>query len=211
MMTVNSNMMTVSIKYNSQYADDTLTSYTQQWAARNGDIREAQDKGFVKQYGDFFGGLGFNGTQYAVISSHQTGTAMVVTGDLHYSFMFDHTFYGKITSLQLGESLSDNPEGGKQLDQVEVEFVGLDITGEYNSAQTKEQNHQGDMHKTTYGLMCGNPTPFLEILQAKGIEVNTPLKDMAIASQFEVMASDAPMIDIVGIAESSYMLTPIAA
>lgn len=51
MMTVNSNMMTVSIKYNSQYADDTLTSYTQQWAARNGDIREAQDKGFVKQYG----------------------------------------------------------------------------------------------------------------------------------------------------------------
>ncbi|MFV8758036.1 heme acquisition protein HasA, partial [Yersinia enterocolitica] len=43
-------------------------------------------------------------------------------------------------------------------------------------------------------------------LTAKGIDVNTPLKDMAIASQFEAMVSDMPMIDTVGVVESSDML-----
>ena len=131
---------------------------------------------------------------------------MIVEGDLHYN-MGHHTFYGKMENLELGEYLSDNPSGiGKQLDQVQVKLSGIDLTGEYDPTKTMVENHQGDMHKATYGLMRGNAEPLLEILAAKGIDVNTPLKDMPIASQIDVMASDAPMIDTVGVIESSDML-----
>ncbi|HEN3652009.1 TPA: heme acquisition hemophore HasA, partial [Yersinia enterocolitica] len=188
--------------------DYTISSYTQQWAAKNGDITDAPSKGFAKQYGDFAGGQGFNGTQYAVPSSHQTDAAMIVTGDLHYSFMPQHTFYGKMESLELGETLNNNPNGiGKYLNEVQLKLCNLDITGDYDPAKTMAENHQGEMHKATYGLMRGNAEPLLEILQAKGIDVNIPLKDMAIASQFEeAMVSDMPMIDTVGVVESSDML-----
>lgn len=34
--------MTVTIKYQSQFSNDTLTSYTQQWATTHGDIKDTQ-------------------------------------------------------------------------------------------------------------------------------------------------------------------------
>ncbi|WP_230831524.1 heme acquisition protein HasA, partial [Yersinia mollaretii] len=34
--------MTVTIQYNSKFADSTLSSYTQAWATKNGDIRQAE-------------------------------------------------------------------------------------------------------------------------------------------------------------------------
>ncbi|HEN3619188.1 TPA: heme acquisition hemophore HasA [Yersinia enterocolitica] len=203
--------MTVTIKYQSQFSNDTLTSYTKQWATAHGDIKNAEAPGFVKDVGAITGGAPgdwLNGNQYAIGSSHGADTGMIITGELHYSFMFQHTFYGKMESLELGENLSDNPNGiGKQLDQVQLKICGLDITGDYDPAKTMVENHQGEMHKATYGLMRGNADPLLEVLTAKGIDVNTPLKDMAIASQFEeAMVSDMPMIDTVGVVESSDML-----
>lgn len=199
--------MTVTIKYQSQFSNDTLTSYTQQWATTHGDIKDTQAPGYAKDVGQFSGGGWFSGTQYSISSSHSgASTAMIVEGDLHYN-MGHHTFYGKMANLELGEYLSDNSSGiGKQLDQVQVKLSGIDLTGEYDPTKTMVENHQGDMHKATYGLMRGNAEPLLEILAAKGIDVNTPLKDMPIASQFDVMASDAPMIDTVGVIESSDML-----
>ncbi|HEG0622153.1 TPA: heme acquisition hemophore HasA [Yersinia enterocolitica] len=199
-------MTLLSIQYNSEFKDYTLSSYTQQWATKHGDIKDSGAEGYSKDFGQFAGGGFFDGTQYSVSSSHGTGTAMIVEGELKYAFA-QHTFHGKMEGLELGETLTDNQNGiGKQLNDVQLKLCNIDITGEFDINKTMAENHQGDMHKATYGLMRGNADPLLEILQAKGIDINTPLKDMAIASQFEVMASDAPMIDTVGVVESSDML-----
>ncbi|WP_145589038.1 heme acquisition protein HasA [Yersinia rochesterensis] len=193
--------MTVSIQYNSNFADYTLSSYTQQWATQNGDIKDTGAEGYSKDFGQFSGGGWLDGTQYSVGSSHGTGTAMIVEGDLKYAFA-QHTFHGKMEGLELGKELINNQNSaGKQLDQVQLKICGLDITGDYDPAKTMAENHQGEMHKATYGLMRGNAEPLLEILAAKGIDVNTPLKDMAIASQFDTtseMMADAPIIDTIG-------------
>ncbi|PJG62522.1 heme acquisition hemophore HasA [Yersinia kristensenii] len=193
--------MTVSIQYNSEFKDYTLSSYAQQWATKHGDIKDTGAEGYSKDFGQFAGGGYFDGTQYSVSSSHGTGTAMIVEGELKYAFA-QHTFYGKMEGLELGESLADNQNGiGKQLEQVQLKLCNLDITGDYDASKTMAENHQGEMHKGTYGLMRGNAEPLLEILQAKGIDINTPLKDMEIASQFDTsseMMADAPMIDTVG-------------
>ncbi|HGK6779483.1 TPA: heme acquisition protein HasA [Yersinia enterocolitica] len=199
--------MTVTIKYQGQFSNDTLTSYTKQWATTHGDIKDSGAEGYSKDFGQFAGGSMFNGTQYSVGSSHSgASTAMIVEGELKYAFA-QHTFYGKMEGLELGETLADNQNGiGRQLNDVQLKLCNIDITGEFDINKTMAENHQGDMHKATYGLMRGNAEPLLEVLTAKGIDVNTPLKDMAIASQFEVMASDMPMIDTVGVVESSDML-----
>ncbi|EKN3561877.1 TPA: heme acquisition protein HasA [Yersinia enterocolitica] len=191
--------MTVTIKYQSQFSNDTLTSYTKQWATDHGDIKDTQAEGYSKDFGQFAGGSMFNGTQYSIGSSHSgASTAMIIEGDLIYTFA-QHTLHGKVDSLELGKNLSINANGiGKQLDQLQLKMSDLDITGEFDPSKTMVENHQGDMHKSIYGLMRGNADPLLEVLTAKGIDVNTPLKDMAIASQFEAMVSDMPMIDTVG-------------
>jgi heme acquisition protein HasA len=202
-------MMTVTIQYQSEFSNETLTSYTHGWAAKHGDIKDTQASGYSKDFGQFAGGGWFDGSQYSVGSSHSSfNTAMVVEGNLNYSFMPQHTFYGKMESLALGEGLSLGTNGvDRQLDKMELKLTGLDITGEFDFTKTMVENHQGDMHKATYGLMRGNADPLLEVLAAKGIDVNTPLKDMAIASQYEAMVSDAPMIiDTVGVVESSDMM-----
>ncbi|WP_267248911.1 heme acquisition protein HasA [Yersinia sp. Marseille-Q5920] len=194
--------MTVSIQYNSEFKDYTLSSYLQQWATKHGDIKDTGAEGYSKDFGQFAGGGFFDGTQYSVSSSHGTGTAIIVEGELKYSFMPQHTFYGKMEGLELGESLADNQNGiGKQLNDVQLKLCNIDITGDYDVNKTMAENHQGEMHKATYGLMRGNAEPLLGILAAKGIDINTSLKDMAIASQFDTsseMMADAPMIDTVG-------------
>ena len=199
--------MTVTIKYQSQFSNDTLTSYAKQWATTHGDIKDTQAEGYSKDFGQFAGGSMFNGTQYSIGSSHSNAsTGMIVEGNLTYTFA-QHTLHGKIDSLELGENLIDNSNGiGKQLDQLQLKMSDLDITGEFDPSKTMVENHQGDMHKSIYGLMRGNADPLLEVLTAKGIDVNTPLKDMAIASQFEDMVSDAPMIDTVGAYDGSEIL-----
>lgn len=203
--------MTVTIQYNSQIADSTLSSYTKEWATKNGDFSQAARS--EKDYGNFTDdgvASGFSGTKYTVGSSHGGGTGMVVEGDLTYSFMPQHTFYGKMESLELGEGLLPNPDGvGKHLEELQLKLSGLDIIGDYDSSKTKEENHQGDMHKATYGLMCGNADPLLEVLQAKGVDINTPLKDMSIASQLDTTSdvmADAPVVDTVGASDSVEIL-----
>lgn len=203
--------MTVTIKYLDQFSNDSLSSYINEWATKHGDIKDTAAEGFSKDFGQFAGGGWFHGTQYSVGSSHSNvNTAMVVEGDLKYSFMPQHTFYGKMESLELGENLTDNPNGiGKELAQVQLKLSGLDITGDYDVDKMMAENHLGDMHKATYGLMRGNADPLLEVLTAKGIDVNIPLKDMAIASQFEdnseVMA-DGPIIETIGTYDANEIL-----
>ncbi|HHL2481200.1 TPA: heme acquisition protein HasA [Yersinia enterocolitica] len=201
--------MTVSIQYNGRFADYTLSSLTQQWAAKNSDIKDTGAEEYYKDIGQFFGGGWFDGTQYSVSSSHCTDTGMIVEGDLKYTFA-QETFYGKMESLELGEDLNNNSNGiGKNLDDVQLKLCNLDITGDFDANKTMAENHQGEMHKATYGLMRGNAEPLLEILQAKGIDINTPLKDMAIASQLENAAeimSDSPIIDVIGTYDGAEIL-----
>ncbi|CRY19818.1 heme acquisition protein HasA [Yersinia enterocolitica] len=201
--------MTVSIQYNGRFADYTLSSLTQQWAAKNGDIKDTGAEEYYKDIGQFFGGGWFDGTQYSVSSSHCTDTGMIVEGDLKYTFA-QETFYGKMESLELGEDLNNNSNGiGKNLDDVQLKLCNLDITGDFDANKTMAENHQGEMHKATYGLMRGNAEPLLEILQSKGIDINTPLKDMAIASQLENAAeimSDSPIIDVIGTYDGAEIL-----
>ncbi|WP_050152795.1 heme acquisition protein HasA [Yersinia enterocolitica] len=197
------------MQYNGRFADYTLSSLTQQWAAKNGDIKDTGAEEYYKDIGQFFGGGWFDGTQYSVSSSHCTDTGMIVEGDLKYTFA-QETFYGKMESLELGEDLNNNSNGiGKNLDDVQLKLCNLDITGDFDANKTMAENHQGEMHKATYGLMRGNAEPLLEILQAKGIDINTPLKDMAIASQLENAAeimSDSPIIDVIGTYDGAEIL-----
>ncbi|CNI27743.1 hemophore HasA [Yersinia massiliensis] len=193
--------MTITIKYDSELAGYSISTYAKAWADKNGDIMEAARGS--RKYGEFEGGTGFSGTKYSLPSSHGESTGLIVEGDVTYSFMPQHTFYGKMDSLALGEDLTSNPNGiGQYLSEVQLKLSGLDISGEFDDNKSKEENHEGEMHKSVYGLMRGNAEPMLEILKAKGIDVDAKLKDIDIASQFDVM-SDAPEIATVGIADDS--------
>ncbi|EKN5074212.1 heme acquisition hemophore HasA, partial [Yersinia enterocolitica] len=164
LLTIRKFIMTVTIKYQSQFSNDTLTSYTKQWATDHGDIKDTQAEGYSKDFGQFAGGSMFNGTQYSIGSSHSgASTAMIIEGDLIYTFA-QHTLHGKVDSLELGKNLSINANGiGKQLDQLQLKMSDLDITGEFDPSKTMVENHQGDMHKSIYGLMRGNADPLLEV------------------------------------------------
>ncbi|CQD43772.1 heme acquisition protein HasA [Yersinia mollaretii] len=188
--------MTVTIQYSSEFADSTLSSYTQAWATRNGDIRQAE----WKDKGSFYGGFVADFQNlYTVGSSHGTEAAMIVQGNIRSAAVY----YGKIENLELGDHY-DFDIVSQQLDERQLKISGLDITSEYDVTKTMEENEQGETHQIIYGLMCGNATPLLEILQAKGIDINTPLKDMAIASLFDSpseVQADAPIIGTIGITD----------
>lgn len=194
--------MTVTIQYNSKFADSTLSSYTQAWATKNGDIRQAEWKYYGTFTGDFVGDFH---NQYTVGSSHGTEAAMVVQGSIRCAAQ-PCIFYGKIENLELGDHY-DFGVNSPRLDDRQLKLSGLDIISEYDATKTMAQNEQGEAHKVVYGLMCGNATPLLDVLQAKGIDINTPLKDMTIARQYdttsEVLADMPVIINTVGMADGT--------
>ncbi|MDN0094101.1 heme acquisition protein HasA [Yersinia rohdei] len=195
--------MSVTIKYNSEVANASVSSYLNEWAEGFGDINQAA----TKIRGDFAGGGWFNGTQYSVKSSYDTDVAMITEGTLTYSFMPQHTFFGQMDSIQFGKDLIPNPSGtdDKILNTLQLSFNDVDISGTFDPTKEVEVNRDGDLHKSVHGLMRANPEPFLELLKAKGIDVDIPLKDMAIASQYDIMA-DAPIIDTVGAYDGAEIL-----
>ena len=195
--------MSVTIKYNSEVANASVSSYLNEWAEGFGDINQAA----TKIRGDFAGGGWFNGTQYSVKSSYGTDVAMITEGTLTYSFMPQHTFFGQMDSIQFGKDLIPNPSGtdDKILSNLQLSFNDVDISGTFDPTKEVEVNRDGDLHKSVHGLMRANPEPFLELLKAKGIDVDIPLKDMAIASQYDIMA-DAPIIDTVGAYDGAEIL-----
>ncbi|EEQ09693.1 hypothetical protein ymoll0001_38620 [Yersinia mollaretii ATCC 43969] len=166
------------------------------WTTRNGDIREIEHKYLGSFYGDFVSDFQ---NQYVVGSSHGTEAAMIVQGNIRSAVVY----YGKIENLELGDHY-DFDIVSQQLDERQLKLSGLDITSEYDATKTMAENEQGETHKIIYGLMCGNATPLLEILQTKGIDINTPLKDLAIASLFDSpseVQADAPIIGTIGMTD----------
>ncbi|CNL42744.1 heme acquisition protein HasA [Yersinia mollaretii] len=197
--------MSTTIQYNSEFADHSITSYLNNWAESFGDI----DQAATKDRGQFAGGGMLDGTQYSIGSSHDTGMGMIVEGTLTYAFAA-HAFHGQINSMQFGKDLVDNPNGvGKILDEVQVTFNGLDISGEFDTAKSVAENRDTDMQKSVHGLMKGNADPMLDILKAKGIDVDTKFKDLDIASQLDTTSdvmADAPVVDTVGASDNVEIL-----
>lgn len=198
--------MSVTIQYNSEFADYTVSSYLSNWAGTFGDMNQAE----TKDRGQFAGGDNvFSGTQYSIGSSHGSDMGMIVEGNLNYAFM-PHTFHGQITNIQFGKDLVVNTDGavGKHLNDLQVAFNDVDISGEFDNAKTTAENRDGEMHKSVYGLIRGDAEPMLEILKAKGIDVDTAFKDMAIATQYAdtEVAADAPIIETVGAYDSAEVL-----
>ncbi|WP_145495332.1 heme acquisition protein HasA [Yersinia bercovieri] len=193
--------MSVTIQYNSQFADYTINSYLSGFAGTFGDMNKAAPE--AKDRGAFAGGDFKSGNQFSIGSSHGEHNAMIFEGDLNYSFIPQHTFHGQINKMQFGEVLEPNTDGtvGKHLEDLQVAFNDVDISGEHDDFKTVTENHGGDMHKSVYGLIRGNAEPMLEVLKAKGIDVDTAFKDMAIATQIPdtEMAADAPIIETVGV------------
>ncbi|EKN3725108.1 TPA: hemophore [Yersinia enterocolitica] len=206
--------MAVTIKYQSQLADHTISSYTQQWATAYGDLVQASH---IEELYSFFGGTDTSNNQIVLagFKSHYESEAVIIGGTLigDDGKMASGNY---IQSLEFGKSLIPNTDNTtKHLEQVQLRVDGLNIEGDfYNSvcslsrAMRAESGnpYQDGVDQGIYNLLRGNADPLLEVLTAKGIDVNTPLKDMAIASQFEAMVSDMPMIDTVGVVESSDML-----
>lgn len=210
--------MTISIQFNALLGSATLASYSQtlkvksrkETISNDVDITETKEAqasaGMCDDSSDDAVGYDFIDTG----TNCKSNTDIIVGGDLFYSHTPKFTFHGKIESLVLGKNLNPNPDGmGKQLEEPQLKLSGLGITSEFDAGKTITENHQGEVHKVINGLIRGNADPLLEILQARGIDINKPLKDLPIASQFnatnEVMA-DMPAVDTVGTFDSAEIL-----
>ncbi|WP_254844337.1 hypothetical protein [Yersinia enterocolitica] len=44
-----------NVKYQIQFSNNTLTSYTKPWATAHGDIKDTKAEGYSKEFGRFFG------------------------------------------------------------------------------------------------------------------------------------------------------------
>ncbi|WP_145931814.1 heme acquisition protein HasA [Yersinia bercovieri] len=220
--------MTVSIQFNAPLGSATLATYSQK--LKVGDIKvmtiiknaeaETEDTANAKQALAKMCGSYINSEVDCGFISIDTGCSaenypdmMIFRGELMYSKTPQNIFYGKLDSLMLGEGLIPSLDGiGQQLKKLELKFSGLNITSEFDAAKTRAENQQGEVHKVIDGLVQGNPDPLLEILQAKGIDINIPLNDMAIASQLETTSEitvntlTVDAVDTVGVADNSDVL-----
>ncbi|ELZ3992505.1 hemophore [Yersinia enterocolitica] len=148
-------------------------------------------------------------------SFYESHAAMIIGGDRLYQGGDDLIMEKQIRVLEFGESLIPNSENtGKQLQHLQLKLDGLNIENDFypslcSISQAFDAGpanpYQGAIDHGTYNLLRGNATPMLEILKSQGIDVDSPLKDIAIASQFEVVV-DIPIIDTVGAADSSEIL-----
>ncbi|CNK97016.1 hemophore HasA [Yersinia mollaretii] len=212
-------MTNIKIEYSgSDHGNCTLANCVKNSNINIGNITEVtQPQVLAKMYVDFTATINssdYSGHQYILVDSATENDAVtvndavtIVEGDLKssiLSYRHNKTFSGKIDSVTLGDGLVPISEGiGKQVEEPRLKISGLDITSEFDSNKTMAENQQGEVHKVIDGLMRGDADPLLEILQAKGIDINTSLKEMAIASQFDTTSeilTNAPVIDTVGVA-----------
>ncbi|CNL51634.1 hemophore [Yersinia aldovae ATCC 35236] len=213
--------MTITIKYDKSIKDETISTYTHQWATDFGDLIEVAHT--TRYYGTFSGSLDYNNR---IISAEfespieGSNTAIIFSGTLFGSDGGAIYKENYIQSLEFGASVipanAGNTNEAKQLEQVQLKFEGLNIEGDFgyslcsisralNSDPGKP--YQGGIDHGTYSLIRGKAGAMLEHLKAQGIDVDIPLKDLAIASQFassEVITDvPIPVIDTVGVVDNS--------
>ncbi|EQB4255846.1 heme acquisition protein HasA [Yersinia enterocolitica] len=218
--------MTITIKYHEQIKNETIYSYTYWWVYDFGDIALESSENEYHLYS-----AGPNpptvGVKYAIQSStSQSKVAIVMESKGMQAAMIltespESTLIpGERESLQFGEHLIPIPDTDLkdpqfhqlQLQQVQLEFSGLAISDDIDISMFEvvfamliNNSYPSDIDLGVYGLLRGNNTPILEILKSQGVDVNTPFKDLAIASQFEIPA-DTVLIETVGTTDGGNIL-----
>ncbi|EPB3978407.1 heme acquisition protein HasA [Yersinia enterocolitica] len=208
--------MTITIKYQSQLAEHSISSYIYQWTTAYGDLIQTPTS--FKTYGTLSNRIDANNNEIVQAefqSFYESNAAMIIGGDRLYQGGDALIMEKQIRVLEFGESLIPNSENtGKQLQHLQLKLDGLNIENDFypslcSISQAFDAGpanpYQGGIDHGTYNLLRGNAIPMLEILKSQGIDVDSPLKDIAIASQFEVVV-DIPIIDTVGAADSSEIL-----
>ncbi|MDA5545957.1 hemophore protein [Yersinia rochesterensis] len=199
--------MTVEIKYQSKIKNETISSYLHQWATKFDDMVLIKSDIEYSIISSTKPSPPVSGRKIAAASSHLYDqkkaaivTEFVATINIDIEDSLDQHLTPDISgSLELGENLfpTSDLKGIEfeqlQLQKVQLEFSGLDIADDItNSIYTlshvlnEDKNYQGGANLGIYNLLRGNAEPILIKLEAQGIDVNTPLKDMAIASQFDI-------------------------
>ena len=210
--------MTITIKYQSQLAEHSISSYIYQWTTAYGDL--VQTPTSFKTYGTLSSRIDANNNEIVQAefqSFYESNVAMIIGGSRLEQEQGSTSFIMKkhIQILEFGESLIPNAENtGKQIQQLQLKLDGLNIEDDFylslcsiSQALNAEPDkpYQGGIDHGTYNLLRGKAAPMLEILKTQGIDVDSPLKDIVIASQFE-MVVNIPIIDAVGAADSSAIL-----
>ncbi|HDL8055895.1 TPA: hemophore [Yersinia enterocolitica] len=210
--------MTITIKYQSQLAEHSISSYIYQWTTAYGDLIQTPTS--FKTYGTLSNRIDANNNEIVQAefqSFYESNVAMIVGGSRLEQEQGSTSFIMKkhIQTLEFGESLIPNAENtGKQIQQLQLKLDGLNIEDDFypslcsiSQALNAEPGkpYQGGIDHGTYNLLRGKAAPMLEILKIQGVDVDSPLRDIAIASQFEVVV-DIPIIDTVGTADSTELL-----
>ncbi|EPF5500011.1 heme acquisition protein HasA [Yersinia enterocolitica] len=208
--------MTITIKYQSQLAEHSISSYIYQWTTAYGDLIQTPTS--FKTYGTLSNRIDANNNEIVQAefqSFYESNAAMIIGGGRLEQENITLMMKKNIQILEFGELLIPNTENaGKQIQQLQLKLDGLNIEDDFypslcsiSQALDAEPGkpYQGGIDHGTYNLLRGKAAPMLEILKTQGIDVDSPLKDIAIASQFEVVV-DIPIIDTVGAADSSEIL-----
>ncbi|EKN3980404.1 hemophore [Yersinia enterocolitica] len=208
--------MTITIKYQSQLAEHSISSYIYLWTTAYGDLIQTPTS--FKTYGTLSNRIDANNNEIVQAefqSFYESNAAMIIGGGRLEQENITLMMKKNIQILEFGELLIPNTENaGKQIQQLQLKLDGLNIEDDFypslcsiSQALDAEPGkpYQGGIDHGTYNLLRGKAAPMLEILKTQGIDVDSPLKDIAIASQFDVVG-DIPIIDAVGAADSSAIL-----
>ncbi|HEA9924248.1 heme acquisition protein HasA [Yersinia enterocolitica] len=195
--------MTVTIRYSENIKDETIYSYTHKWIA---------DFNIPTEEGSNFGG--FHGLkdsitrqfeQFSVTNTSGDKATIILSGEISFN-LCHRAIYGKVESLELGkegliQNEGDNAIIEKHLVEPQLILNNLSIIGEYDDFKITAENRKNDIHQIGFNLKKDNADILLEILKNQGVDVNTLLKDMASANQFNI-----PVIDTLGTNDSNEIL-----
>ncbi|WP_227720378.1 heme acquisition protein HasA [Yersinia proxima] len=210
--------MKITIKYHENIANETISSYSQQWATNFGNMLWTTGVDYT------FNASAYpippaDSIKYVAASTHHNQVESNAAIVIALKKVADDPSIDVNVSLEFGEALVPIINDGMKkqphqllLQQVQLDISGLDIRADVESSMPtldyalwQDIYYQGGKDLGVYNLLKGNTDPLLDILKAQGIDVNTPLKDLTIASQFDVI-TDTPVIDAVGTANNTEIL-----
>ncbi|CNJ20881.1 heme acquisition protein HasA [Yersinia vastinensis] len=227
--------MAVEIWYQAKIENETLSSYTRKWAADFGNMMSSHtiDDDYMFQTGTYSSNSG-NLYAFGRVNQPQNNVALsagyrAVIQDINGDIFDQQVVTGISGSLEFGESiipiadveLLDECLNGDevyfQIDDVQLDISGLDSAGDTESSLnmllhlSRHRDCPDGQSLGVYGLLRGDAEPILAKFKAQGIDVDTPLKDMAIANQFytandDVMVESA-VIETVGVIEGNEVLS----
>ncbi|MGT3281946.1 heme acquisition protein HasA [Yersinia enterocolitica] len=195
--------MTVTIRYSENIKNETIYSYTHKWIA---DFNIPTEEG--NNFSGFHGlkeSIARQFEQFSVTNTSGDKATIILSGEISYN-LCHRAIYGKVETLELGkEGVIQNVKGHsiieKHLVEPQLIFNNLNIIGEYDDFKVTAENRKNDIHQIGFNLKKNNADILLEILKNQGVDVNTPLKDMESASQFNI-----PVIDTLGTNDSNDIL-----